>query len=401
MRRNENLVQFVHHGRFTHAGITGYEHEFRAAVAHNPIKGRHQSVDFALPAVQFLWDQQSIRDVVRAQRESVDVGPRFPFRQAPPQIGLKAHSSLVTMLYCLSQKSHDDRRERRGDLFIKRRRLPCNVAVDPFHGVGGRERQMAREHLVQDDAQRVEIAAGIDRAIHAAGLFGRHVSESAGNDLRWHWRLAPVGHLRRNPKAGEPYIVSVVNEHIRRLDVLMYELVPMDLPECSRQTNGDAQEARQIQRLPLVPLKNPIQWLSAGILEYKDRPSFVTSELQRFRCPLRIEIGCDRVFVLQPPKGLNRRLFCGECHYQDWRRVALSPAAVNGEVHVLPEGLQRVTSQHRIRRCFHGGHPRRHYCTTRNTHSDKRLRQESKRIVTSFALTYCSIAALNDNGDHQ
>jgi len=47
----------------------------------------------------------------------------------------------------------------------------------------------------------------------------------------------------------------------------MYEAVPMDLPECFRQTNSDAQEARHTDRLPLVPLKNPIQWLTARVLE--------------------------------------------------------------------------------------------------------------------------------------
>jgi hypothetical protein len=38
----------------------------------------------------------------------------------------------------------------------------------------------------------------------------------------------------------------------------VYQTVPMDLAESCRQTNGDAQEASQIKRLPLAPLKNPI-----------------------------------------------------------------------------------------------------------------------------------------------
>jgi hypothetical protein len=32
----------------------------------------------------------------------------------------------------------------------------------------------------------------------------------------------------------------------------MYEAVPMDLPECCRQADGDAQGAPQIERLPLA-----------------------------------------------------------------------------------------------------------------------------------------------------
>jgi hypothetical protein len=47
----------------------------------------------------------------------------------------------------------------------------------------------------------------------------------------------------------------------------MYKAAPMDLADCGRQANGDAQEARQFERLPLIPFKNPIQWLTARILE--------------------------------------------------------------------------------------------------------------------------------------
>jgi hypothetical protein len=38
----------------------------------------------------------------------------------------------------------------------------------------------------------------------------------------------------------------------------MDEAAPMDLAECCRQANGDVQEASQVERLPLVSLKNPI-----------------------------------------------------------------------------------------------------------------------------------------------
>jgi hypothetical protein len=79
--------------------------------------------------------------------------------------------------------------------------------------------------------------------------------------------LALLWQLGRNPESGQPYAVGVVDKHIRRLDILMYEAVPMDLAECCRQAYGDVQEARQLKRLRLVPLKNPIQWLAAGIRE--------------------------------------------------------------------------------------------------------------------------------------
>jgi hypothetical protein len=93
-------------------------------------------------------------------------------------------------------------------------------------------------------------------------------------------------------------MVYVVNEHIFRLDVPMYEAVPMDLSECCRQADGDAQGAPQIERSPLVQVKNLIQRLTARIFEYEDRPPFVTGKRQRLGCPFRIDFGCERVFVV-------------------------------------------------------------------------------------------------------
>jgi hypothetical protein len=45
----------------------------------------------------------------------------------------------------------------------------------------------------------------------------------------------------------------------------MYEAPLMDLTEGSCQPNGDVKKASQIERLPSVALKNPIQWLTAWV----------------------------------------------------------------------------------------------------------------------------------------
>src|SRR5260370_36183351 len=90
----------------------------------------------------------------------------------------------------------------------------------------------------------------------------------------------------------------------------MYEAVPMDLAECRRQANGDAQQASQIERLPLVPLKNKIQRLTARVREYEDRPLVVTSKRQRLGCPRRIEVRCERALLLEPPDSLGGPLVC-------------------------------------------------------------------------------------------
>jgi len=61
----------------------------------------------------------------------------------------------------------------------------------------------------------------------------------------------------------------------------MYEAVPMNPAESFRQAYGDAQDASQIERLRLNPLKDQIQGLTARVLKHEDRPPFVTRERQR------------------------------------------------------------------------------------------------------------------------
>jgi hypothetical protein len=41
----------------------------------------------------------------------------------------------------------------------------------------------------------------------------------------------------------------------------------------------------------VASLKNPIQWLTAWVFKYEDRPSFVTTESQRPGCPSGIKFG--------------------------------------------------------------------------------------------------------------
>jgi hypothetical protein len=113
-------------------------------------------------------------------------------------------------------------------------------------------------------------------------------------------------------KSGEPYLAGVVDEHIPRLDVLVYKATPVDLADCCRQANGDTQDTSQIEQL--ASLKNQIKGLTARVHQYEDRPPFMTSERQGLGCPCGIEFGCERVFVLKPPETLRRWVFRSECH---------------------------------------------------------------------------------------
>src|SRR5258708_32034944 len=108
----------------------------------------------------------------------------------------------------------------------------------------------------------------------------------------------------------------------------MDEAAPVNLAECRRHADGDAQEATQLDRLPLAPVKDSIQGYAARVLEYQHRPPFVASECQRPACPSGIQFGLERVFVLESPQALSRGLFRGKRYRQDRDWAAALPAAI-------------------------------------------------------------------------
>jgi len=68
----------------------------------------------------------------------------------------------------------------------------------------------------------------------------------------------------------------------------------MGMAERLRKTNGDAEEAGQIERLRLippkhVPLKNPIHRLTTRVAQDQQRASLMTRKRKRLGCPSGIE----------------------------------------------------------------------------------------------------------------
>src|SRR5260370_266327 len=114
---------------------------------------------------------------------------------------------LIAFLRSFGEQLHDNRRD--GVWHIAKElarwyRLSCNMAMYPFHRIRSREGQTTGQHLVKRDAEGIEIAAGIDRTVHAAGLLGCHVGERSGAELGWFGQLAFTWKPRRDPKAHEP-----------------------------------------------------------------------------------------------------------------------------------------------------------------------------------------------------
>ena len=152
-----------------------------------------------------------------------------------PQIDRETGGGLVAVLGILGEELHHDRRERRRDArdpLVGRRRLPGDVAMHPFHRIGGGEGQFAGQHLVEGDAQGVEVAAEIDRPVHPAGLFGGHVGERPGDHLRRRRGLALARQTRGNAEAHEPDLAGDrVHQNVRRLDVLVDEAALVNLSQ--------------------------------------------------------------------------------------------------------------------------------------------------------------------------
>ncbi len=200
-------MQLIHHRGLADAGIAGDQHELSGSVGHNTVEGGEQRVDLALPAVQFLRDHQPIRRVLRGKREWVDAAMRLPLRQALPQIGLNPGGGLIALLCILGQQLHYDCRElgwHRRNPLVGRCRLSGNVTVDPFQWISCGKRQHPGQHLVETDAERVQIATCIDGSIHPAGLFRSHVRQRAGDNLRRIRILALTRQAGRKAEACQP-----------------------------------------------------------------------------------------------------------------------------------------------------------------------------------------------------
>ena len=145
-------MQLIDDRGFADAGIAGDQHQLRRAALDDAIKGGKQGLDLARPSVQLLGDQQPVRCIVLAQREFLDAAPRFPFGKAAPKVTFSASRSLVAFLRRFGQQLHDDGRDSSRHMLRPlggRHRLPCNVAVHPFHRIARREGKAAGQQLVK------------------------------------------------------------------------------------------------------------------------------------------------------------------------------------------------------------------------------------------------------------
>jgi hypothetical protein len=197
---------------------------------------------------------------------------RVPLGEAAAQIDLQACRGLVAVFGVLGEELENDRVDdgrQSGRTCTRRRWLPGDMAMDPLHGIGGVEGQLTGEELVEGDPERVEVASGVDRAVHAAGLFRRHIGERAGDHLGWRQRRALASQPGGDAESGQTHVARCVDQHVCRLDVSVDQAVSVHLAHRPREIGGERQKASGIQAPTLRPRQNAIERLGPAVFEHE------------------------------------------------------------------------------------------------------------------------------------
>jgi hypothetical protein len=176
------------------------------------------------------------------------------------------------------------------------------MAVHPLHRIASGKGQRPRKHLVEGDTQGIEIAARVNRAVHSAGLFRRHVGERPDDHLWRGVRLALARQTRGNAESRQPYAAACyVHQNICRLDVLMDQASRMHLAERPRKRERDAQEMRDVEGAA----KQSIERRPAGILEHQRRAAVVVRQRNWPRRPVGVKFSLERIFVFKPLDAID------------------------------------------------------------------------------------------------
>ncbi|EDT07166.1 hypothetical protein BgramDRAFT_6103 [Paraburkholderia graminis C4D1M] len=287
-RRHQHFVQLVDDRRFADAGIARNQHEFGRAARDDSLERVDEVPDLRLAPIKFFGNQQTVRCIVQAERKRRNRMIRAPRRNARTKIRFDARRGLIAVFRGLGQQFQHDALDRLGNAprpLAWRRRPARDMTMDPFHRVGCRERQRTRKHFVQNDAERIEIAAGVDRAIHSPRLLRRHVCKGARHDFRRYGRLMLLRQLRSDAKAGKTHAIVAIDQHMRRLDVFMYETALMNAADHLCEVDGDTQHTRQFERTA----QDAPQRLAAVVVENQHGRLAARVERERMRRPACIE----------------------------------------------------------------------------------------------------------------
>jgi hypothetical protein len=163
---------------------------------------------------------------------------------------------LEPLLGILLETVAEDSLQTRRDVLVGQREVGRILPQDRRHRVRGgvpAESAFAREHLVEDGAEREDVGSGIGRM--PAHLLGRHVAERSEHDPRlragglgWHIRQRRTSRLRPR-QLGQAEVQDLQPPVLRDEEVLRLQ-VPVDNPLLVRRGEAVRHLQRVVDRLP-------------------------------------------------------------------------------------------------------------------------------------------------------
>jgi hypothetical protein len=258
-----------------------------------------QRGDLVLAAIELLGNLEAVRGIVLGQGERLDPAPGPPRREAPREVVQQAARRLVTILGHLGEELQDDRGEHLRQLRHPRAgrlRGACDVAMHPFERVLRLEGQAPREHLVERDAQRIEVGAAVDDPVHAPRLLGRQVRQGALDELQGSCGRLLAGEAGGEPEVGELHLAGRrVEEDVLGLQVPVEDALLVQLRHGPRDTDRKLQESLDGHGRA----EDVVERRTAEILQDERRHPLVLHEVERPHDRLEVQRCSNRVLVLQ------------------------------------------------------------------------------------------------------
>ncbi len=191
------------------------------------------------------------------------------------------------------------------------------MAMHQLDRVERGERQRPRDHLVERDAQGIQVAARVNRPVHAAGLFGRHVGQRAGDDLQGQGRRPFARKARGDPEAGQPGPAGPgVDQEVLGLDVLVDDAPFVQLAQGAGHADGEPEEASQLAG----SIEQGAKRNRRHVLEDQRRTAFVSRESQRPGGPRWIQLVPEFELVFEAPDLFGSRRLGGQGQDEDRAR---------------------------------------------------------------------------------
>ena len=191
-------------------------------------------------------DPEQVLAIVLARDEGLDRPRAAQGLAAALEVGEQALGALVAVLGVLREQLEHDAGDGLGDRRVdagRRRGREGEVRVDELHRVQGLEGALTREHLVKDDAERVEVRPVVDAAVHAACLLGGDVRQHVGDHRRRVEPLVRAGDLGVDAEARDLDRAARADEHVVRAQIAV------DEPRRVHRGEAFGERGREIERL--------------------------------------------------------------------------------------------------------------------------------------------------------